>query len=161
MHTIVLWDKTEIVVSDEKAAELKAHIDDIEHFEVDGEWIKASAVARIKEGGEVPKYKTIDDDIKKPRPMIGNDDRSDEMGTEWVKAYYSGDKAKRAAALAGEGVGYFILHQEKTSVVVAFLRPLDSPRPHHLEGLTDLELRRVSEAYKHRFPNSNRKSPTN
>lgn len=55
----------------------------------------------------------------------------------WVKAIYSGDKAKKVRELADERIGYKILSDEHGSLVVAFKFPLTTALPHHLVEITD------------------------
>lgn len=76
------------------------------------------------------------------------------MKFEWVKGRYTGKKATSVIEHADEGIGYIIIEKGKDKneafVIAAFRRALDSPRPHHLEELSEYELRKVEAAWDRR-----------
>jgi hypothetical protein len=59
------------------------------------------------------------------------------MQCEWVIGLFEGEQAKSVLAHADMGIGYFIQKQERNgynrTVYAAFRRPMDSPRPEHLQ----------------------------
>lgn len=73
---------------------------------------------------------------------------SDVVTYEWVKGRFEGDHAKKILALAGEGVGYFLLdnnNKEKAiSIVAAFKRPLGAIPP-HLEQCNNYEVEKLEQ----------------
>lgn len=73
---------------------------------------------------------------------------SDVVTYEWVKGRFEGEQAKKILALAGEGVGYFLLdnnNKEKAiSIVAAFKRPLDALPP-HLEACNKYEVEKLEQ----------------
>ena len=73
---------------------------------------------------------------------------SDVVIYEWVKGRFEGAQAKKILALAGAGVGYFILDnnnkERAISIVAAFKRPLNALPP-HLEACNEHEVEKLEQ----------------
>lgn len=74
---------------------------------------------------------------------------------EWVAGKYYGDEAKHVSGLASNGIGYQRLSTGTDGggafIIVAFVRSLAEPRPHHLNQIIDPA--KIRELEKKRLPN--------
>lgn len=73
---------------------------------------------------------------------------SDVVIYEWVKGRFEREQAKKILALAGAGVGYFLLDnnnkERAISIVAAFKRPLNALPP-HLEACNEHEVEKLEQ----------------
>lgn len=69
MKTVVQWDKTEIVVTDDQARALKAAIErGVDHVEIGERWLRCAAIACINPGG-VPSREAVNRQLPDRTPL--------------------------------------------------------------------------------------------